>query len=135
MEKVLYIEGRRTGYSPDQCGETMTVGELIDKLSQYDRNIPIYLENDNGYTYGNIDNNSFVIKKSKSISIKEYLEKISIEGNPRTIDELVEITEKNFYWSFAIEDFDEIKYWGEIELVKDCEGNERFFETNPILPF
>lgn len=135
MEKVLYIEGRRTGYSLDQCGETMTVGELIDKLSQYDKNIPIYLDNDNGYTYGNIDNNSFVIKKSKSISIKEYLEKISIEGNPRTIDELVEITEKNFYWSFAIEDFDEIKYWGEIELVKDCEGNERFFETNPTLPF
>ena len=28
MAKV-FIDGRRDGYSPDQCGKTMTVGELI----------------------------------------------------------------------------------------------------------
>ena len=57
--EVLYIEGRRNGYGPDQCGRTMTVGELIEFLSQYDEETPIYLKNDNGYTYGNITEDSF----------------------------------------------------------------------------
>lgn len=56
---VLYIEGRRTGYSPDQCRRTMTVGELIDFLSRYDEDSPVYLKNDNGYTYGEIQWDSF----------------------------------------------------------------------------
>lgn len=34
--KVLYIEGRRNGYDPDQCGETMTVSAMIEFLSQFD---------------------------------------------------------------------------------------------------
>ena len=57
--EVLYIEGRRNGYGPDQCGRTMTVGELIEFLSQFDEDMPIYLKNDNGYTYGSITENSF----------------------------------------------------------------------------
>lgn len=59
MKDRLYIEGRRNGYGPEQCGRTMTVGELIDFLSQYDEDTEIYLKNDNGYTYGNITENSF----------------------------------------------------------------------------
>ena len=55
---VLYIEGRRNGYGPDQCGKTMTVSEMIDFLSQFDEDMPIYLRNDNGYTYGNITEDS-----------------------------------------------------------------------------
>lgn len=55
MEKqVLFIEGRREGYSIDQIRRTMTVGELIDFLSGYDEDTEIYLNNDNGYTYGSI---------------------------------------------------------------------------------
>lgn len=55
MEKqVLFIEGRRDGYSIDQIRRTMTVGELIDFLSDYDEDTEIYLNNDNGYTYGSI---------------------------------------------------------------------------------
>lgn len=57
--RVLYIEGRRNGYGPDQCGRTMTVAELIDYLSQFDEELPVYLSNDQGYTYGNIDEDSF----------------------------------------------------------------------------
>ena len=53
--QVLYIEGRRNGYSPEQCGKTITVGELIDFLEAYDEDTKIYIENDNGYTYGNIN--------------------------------------------------------------------------------
>ena len=56
---VLYIEGRRNGYDPDQCGETMTVSEMIEFLSQFDGDLPIYLNNDSGYTFGNIDEYSF----------------------------------------------------------------------------
>lgn len=54
MREVLYIEGRRDGYSPDQCGKTITVGELIDYLLNFDADTEIYLKNDNGYTYGRI---------------------------------------------------------------------------------
>lgn len=55
----LFIQGRRDGYSPDQCGKTMTVGELIALLEDYDEDAKVYLSNDNGYTYGRISRNSF----------------------------------------------------------------------------
>lgn len=29
-------------------------GELIDILSQYDEDQPVYIRNDNGYTYGSV---------------------------------------------------------------------------------
>ena len=57
--KYLMIEGRREGYSPDQIHSTMTVGDLIDYLSQFDEDTPVLLNNDNGYTYGSIDYGSF----------------------------------------------------------------------------
>lgn len=56
--KAIFIEGRRNGYSPGQCGYTMTVGELIEYLQQFDEDTPIYLENDRGYTYGSITEDS-----------------------------------------------------------------------------
>lgn len=56
---MLFIEGRRNGYAPDQCGKTMTVGELIEHLEQFDEDEPVYLKNDNGYTYGSITGSSF----------------------------------------------------------------------------
>ena len=55
----LFIEGRRNGYGPEQCGRTMTVRELIEWLEQYDDDTEIFLKNDRGYTYGNIDEWSF----------------------------------------------------------------------------
>jgi hypothetical protein len=50
----LYIEGKRNEYGTDQCGRTLTVGELIALLSDFDEDMPVYLRNDNGYTYGSI---------------------------------------------------------------------------------
>lgn len=58
MAKV-FIDGRRDGYSPDQCGKTMTVGELIAYLEDFDEDAKVYLKNDNGYAYGRITKNSF----------------------------------------------------------------------------
>ena len=54
-KEVLFIQGNRNGYSPQQCGRTMTVKEFIEALSYYDDDIPVYLNNDNGYTFGSIE--------------------------------------------------------------------------------
>lgn len=59
MEKYLMIEGRREGYGPDQLRATMTVGDLIEYLSQFDEDTKVILNNDNGYTYGSITFTSF----------------------------------------------------------------------------
>ena len=50
----LTIKGRRDGYGIDQCGSTTTVADMIDLLSRYNGNTPIYISNDNGYTFGSI---------------------------------------------------------------------------------
>jgi hypothetical protein len=64
MEK-LFIDGRRSGYTPESSGKTMTVGDLVEGLNNLlrcgdvQKDTPIYLVNDNGYTFGNIDSDSF----------------------------------------------------------------------------
>lgn len=50
----LFINGKKNGYDTDQCGKTLTVGELIEILQEYGEDSPVYLRNDNGYTYGSI---------------------------------------------------------------------------------
>lgn len=52
--RIITIQTKREGYSPEQCGHTATVGDLIAYLSQWDEDMPVYLSNDNGYTYGSI---------------------------------------------------------------------------------
>lgn len=54
MKEFLTISARREGYSIDQISNTMTVGELIRLLEDYDEDTEIYINNDNGYTYGGI---------------------------------------------------------------------------------
>lgn len=53
-KKMLFIEGKREGYSVDQIRHTITVGEMISFLEDLDEDTKIYLDNDNGYTYGSI---------------------------------------------------------------------------------
>lgn len=55
----LYLEGRRDGYDPEQCGKTMTVRELIAFLETCDEDAKVYLKNDGGYTYGSVTESSF----------------------------------------------------------------------------
>lgn len=57
--KKLLIQTLREGYGIDQIRRTMTVGELIDFLGNYDEDTPVYLSFDNGYTYGGITENRF----------------------------------------------------------------------------
>lgn len=59
-QKVLIIEGNRSGYGVDQVIDyTLTVGELIQKLSNFDLDTKIVLGNDKQrygyYTYGEVD--------------------------------------------------------------------------------
>ena len=44
----------RPGPNRDQIARTMTVGELIEFLNNFDEDEKIYLSHDNGYTYGGI---------------------------------------------------------------------------------
>lgn len=48
MNEVLMYETFREGYGIDQIRETMTVGELISFLEQFDEDKPVYLSFDNG---------------------------------------------------------------------------------------
>ena len=59
MKQVLYIDAEREGYGIDQIRNTMTVGELIAYLDQFDEDTQVYLRHDRGYTYGGITWNSF----------------------------------------------------------------------------
>lgn len=58
MKKLIYSTFRE-GYGTDQIRNTMTVGELIYFLSQYDEDTPVFLSFDKGYTYGGIDEDRF----------------------------------------------------------------------------
>jgi len=70
----LTIEGRREGYAIDQCRKSMTVGELISYLENWDDDMEIYLDNDNGYTYGSITESSFEEKYEEDEDDEEYEE-------------------------------------------------------------
>lgn len=58
MKRLIYSTFRE-GYGTDQVRKTMTVGELIAFLEDYDENTPIYLGFDNSYTYGGITEGRF----------------------------------------------------------------------------
>lgn len=59
----LVIDAQREGYGTDQIRQTMTVGELIEALEQYDYDTPVYLGHDQQsygwYTYGGITERRF----------------------------------------------------------------------------
>lgn len=59
----LIIEANREGYAIDQIRRTMTVGELMAMLEQFDEDTPVYLGHDRQsygfYTYGGITEDCF----------------------------------------------------------------------------
>ena len=57
MAKQLVVEAKRERY--DMNVRTMTVGELIGFLSDFDEDMEVVLSHDNGYTYGGIRENDF----------------------------------------------------------------------------
>ncbi len=62
MNEAVIFNNMREGYAPDQIDRTMTVGELIEFLTNnYDEETPIYVSNDNGYTYGGVTERQFEV--------------------------------------------------------------------------
>lgn len=60
MEKqILVLEAQRECYSVEHVTDTMTAGELIAYLEQFDEDTPVYLSHDKGYTYGGIRERDF----------------------------------------------------------------------------
>lgn len=57
-DDVVIFETVREGYSPDQCRETFTVGELIRLLEDYPEDAKVYFSFDKGYTYGSFNWNT-----------------------------------------------------------------------------
>ena len=60
MEKgKIVLNTNRSGYGTDQISETLTVRSLIDLLSDYPDDTPVYFGNDRRsygwYTYGEIN--------------------------------------------------------------------------------
>lgn len=56
---ALIMNTTRSGYNPSQCYSTMTVGELIEFLQQYDPETKIYTAHDRKYTFGEIRESQF----------------------------------------------------------------------------
>lgn len=55
MKKCVVLCTSRDNYGINcLLSDTMTVGELIDELREYSRDLPIVFKNDGGYTYGYI---------------------------------------------------------------------------------
>ena len=55
--KYLILQTSRTGYDAGQaeeCETALTVRELINVLENYDDEMKVYFDNDNGYTYGSV---------------------------------------------------------------------------------
>lgn len=55
MSAYIKIDASRDTYSAaDAVEQTMTAGELIRILEDYDEDTPVILSHDNGYTYGKV---------------------------------------------------------------------------------
>ena len=50
----IFIAAKRTAYTPEEVEHTLTVRDVIDALSDYPDDTPVYLKHDGGYTYGGI---------------------------------------------------------------------------------
>lgn len=70
MKENLILNTKREGYETDQCGTTLTVGELIELLQDYDEDMKIYFGNDYRgsywYTYGSITEDDIYFELDES---------------------------------------------------------------------
>ena len=106
MISYVKIDTTKDAYSPEDLFEkTLTVGELIDILQEYYRELPVILSFDKGYTYG---------KFSKGRIIEEELE--DGDEDEEDMDESYDLEEDD-RCSFN-EDDDECE---EMEYDDDCD--------------
>lgn len=78
--RAYIIEVNRTGYSPDQCYDTMTLGEIAHAFkiiaARDGDDTPVYFSHDNGYTFGEFSLEEADIKyfddDGEEVSEEEY---------------------------------------------------------------
>ena len=58
--KKLVIHSKVESFTTNQCSKTMTVGELISCLQQFETDCKVYISQGNGYTYGAVKQRDFV---------------------------------------------------------------------------
>ena len=77
MKENLILNTKREGYGTDQCGTTLTVGELIELLQDYDEDMKVYFGNDYRgtywYTYGSITEDDFYLESEESNNEEDEL--------------------------------------------------------------
>lgn len=57
----LRIEGRFDGYTFGECAATMTIGELIEYLKEFDENLPVYINHQDGTYFGSVSEDTCYI--------------------------------------------------------------------------
>ena len=62
---MVVLETTRDCYGLDDIGNTLTIGELIERLSEFDSNMKVAFSNDNGYTYGSIYRGNVRVKTER----------------------------------------------------------------------
>lgn len=74
----LILNVNREGYQINQIRNTMTVGELISMLENYDEDTPVYFGNDRRdygwYTYGGVTEEDFFDEETEDEDEDEYPE-------------------------------------------------------------
>ena len=94
--KRIEITARREAYGIEDIRNTMTVGELVHFLTEnFDDATPIYLNHDNGYTFGGITEDRIIEQGeddedgyTHSITISEQVDIRDENGGYRGTDEL-----------------------------------------------
>lgn len=77
MAEKIFLNAEREGYAPDQIHRTMTVGELIEFLENFDEDSEVYLSHDSGYTYGGNNDSKSVARIAKTV---EYMKRTKRKG-------------------------------------------------------
>jgi hypothetical protein len=96
--KRIEITARREAYGIEDIRNTMTVGELVHYLMEnFDEDTPIYLNHDNGYTFGGITESRIIDYEDEqeednntthSIVISEQTDIKTDDGTYRGTEEL-----------------------------------------------
>lgn len=62
MEQIVTIKTSRDYYDAKECAEySLSVEELMEILSRCPNDAKVVFSNDNGYTYGIVDNNTIKV--------------------------------------------------------------------------
>lgn len=83
MMRFLGVEGNRDCYSPDQA-KSITVGRLKEILEWFDDELPVYLINDRGYTYGSLSESDI---EEHTINNQGELDEEDYEEDDEDLDE------------------------------------------------